>query len=174
MKKIMYSALLCCALLSCKNSEENKEEETVKTEEAETSNKDMAYASFGEEITAEGALDAATIAERYESLKPGDTISTSFVSTVNSVCKMKGCWMNLEIPGDEDVSVKFKDYGFFVPKDIEGKEVVVEGKAFLKEVSVEDQKHFAEDAGKSEEEIAAITEPKQELAFLANGVLLKQ
>ena len=52
--------------------------------------------------------------------------------------------------------------------------MVVEGKAFLKEVSVKDQQHFAEDAGKSAQEIAAITEPKQELAFLANGVLLKQ
>ncbi len=82
--------------------------------------------------------------------------------------------MNLEIPGDEDVSVKFKDYGFFVPKDIEGKEVVVEGKAFLKEVSVEDQKHFAQDAGKSKEDIDKITQPKQELSFLAEGVLLKK
>ena len=114
------------------------------------------------------------MANQYAQLKPGDTITTSFTTTVNSVCKMKGCWMNLEIPGDEDVSVKFKDYGFFVPKDIEGKQVVVEGKAFLKEVSVKDQQHFAEDAGKSAQEIAAITEPKQELAFLANGVLLKQ
>ena len=174
MKKIIYSALLCCALISCKNSEEKKVEEKVATEETNTNSEDLAYASFGEQITAEGALDANVMANKYAELKPGDTITTSFKSTVNSVCKKKGCWMNLEMPGDDDVSVKFKDYDFFVPKDIEGEEVVVEGKAFLKEVSVEDQKHYAEDAGKSKEEIASIKEPKQELSFLANGVLLKK
>ncbi|HAJ80873.1 MAG: DUF4920 domain-containing protein [Zunongwangia sp.] len=169
MKKIIFSIVLCCALIGCKNSEEKQE--TVKTS---TSNEELAYARFGDDVDTEAAIDANTMANQYAQLKPGDTITTSFTTTVNSVCKMKGCWMNLEIPGDEDVSVKFKDYGFFVPKDIEGKQVVVEGKAFLKEVSVKDQQHFAEDAGKSAQEIAAITEPKQELAFLANGVLLKQ
>ena len=174
MRKIIYSALLCCAMISCKNSEEKSKAIKDAPVATETGNEDLAYASFGEEITTKGTLNASTMAGKYAELKPGDTIPASFTSTVNSVCKMKGCWMNLEIPGDEDVSVKFKDYGFFVPKDIEGKEVVVEGKAFLKVVSVEDQKHFAEDAGKSKEEIAAITKPKQELAFLADGVLLKQ
>jgi hypothetical protein len=37
---------------------------------------------------------------------------------------------------------------------------------------VEELKHLAEDAGKSKEEIEAITEPKEELKFLATGVLL--
>ncbi|MDN3593350.1 DUF4920 domain-containing protein [Zunongwangia endophytica] len=174
MKKLIYSALICCSILACKNSEEKKVEAENTVEVQEKENNELAYASYGEEISAEGAVDAEAIAEDYKKLKPGDTIATSFTSTVNAVCKMKGCWMDLEIPGDEDVSVKFKNYEFFVPKDIEGKEVVVEGKAFIQEVSVEDQKHYAKDAGKSEEEIQSITEPKHEFAFLANGVLLKK
>ncbi|WBL21438.1 DUF4920 domain-containing protein [Zunongwangia sp. HRR-M8] len=175
MKKIIYSALIFCSILACKNSEENKVEDTNSLEVSEKEKtKDVAYASYGEEISAEDALDAEAIAADYKKLKPGDTIATSFRSTVNAVCKKKGCWMNLEIPGDEVVSVKFKDYGFFVPKDIEGKEAVVEGVAFIQEVSVEDQKHYAKDAGKTEEEIEAIKEPKHEFAFMANGVLLKK
>jgi hypothetical protein len=35
---------------------------------------------------------------------------------------------------------------------------------------VDDLKHFAEDEGKTPEEIAKITEPKEELKFLASGV----
>ena len=41
-------------------------------------------------------------------------------------------------------------------------------------MSVADLKHYAEDAGKSPEEIAKITEPSIEFAFEANGVLLKK
>jgi len=70
--------------------------------------------------------------------------------------------------------VKFKDYGFFVPKDIDGEEVIINGKAFVNEVSVEEQRHYAKDAGQSEEEIAAITKPKKTYSFEADGVLLKQ
>ena len=68
--------------------------------------------------------------------------------------------------------VQFKDYGFFMPKDIAGREVVIEGQAYTEETSVADLKHFAEDAGKSEEEIAAITSPVVEKKFMASGVVL--
>ena len=47
-------------------------------------------------------------------------------------------------------------------------------KAFVTEISVNELKHYAEDAGKSEEEIAEITEAEKTFAFEADGVLLKQ
>ena len=81
--------------------------------------------------------------------------------------------MTLNLKDGQQVMVKFKDYGFFVPKDIAGKEVIVNGKAFVEEVSVEDQRHYAEDAGKTEEEIAAISSPKKTFSFEADGVLIK-
>jgi hypothetical protein len=83
--------------------------------------------------------------------------------------------MNLVDPvasSDESLFVKFKDYAFFVPKDIAGREVLVEGVAFTEETSIEELRHYAEDAGKSEEEIAKITEPVTEKKFMASGVLL--
>ena len=46
------------------------------------------------------------------------------------------------------------------------------GKAYYQITSLDELRHYAEDAGKSAEEIAAITEPKKELRFLASGVLL--
>jgi hypothetical protein len=39
-------------------------------------------------------------------------------------------------------------------------------------VSVKQQKHYAEDAGKSKEEIEKIKEPKKETQFIAKGVLV--
>ena len=75
--------------------------------------------------------------------------------------------------GQEEMRVKFKDYGFFVPVDCGGSEAVFEGTATVTETSVADLQHYAQDAGASEEEIAAITEPKQEITFLANGVAIK-
>ncbi|MCB0445596.1 MAG: DUF4920 domain-containing protein, partial [Gelidibacter sp.] len=62
---------------------------------------------------------------------------------------------------------------FFMPKDIAGKEVVVNGLAFVNEVPVDEQRHYAEDGGATAEEIAAITAPKKTFSFEADGVLLK-
>jgi len=96
-----------------------------------------------------------------------------FAAKVNDVCQSKGCWMRLSI-GDEEAMVKFKNYGFFMPKNIADKEVIVQGKAFIAEVSIEEQRHYAEDAGKSEEEIAVIIQVEKTLSFEADGVLLIQ
>jgi len=74
--------------------------------------------------------------------------------------------------GANEAMVKFKDYGFFMPKNITDKEVIVNGKAFVSEVSIEEQRHYAEDAGKSEDEIAKIIEVKKTLSLEADGVLL--
>lgn len=68
------------------------------------------------------------------------------------------------------IMIRFKDYKFFMPQDIVGKDVVLDGVAKKETVSVEDQKHYAEDAGKSAEEINKITEPSTEISFTAKGV----
>jgi len=107
----------------------------------------------------------------YSDLKEGDTIAAKFQAPVNSVCKMKGCWMRLAV-GEQEAFVKFKDYGFFVPKYLSEVEVVVSGKAYVSKTSVDDLKHFAQDAGKPQDEIDAITEPELSLDFMADGVLV--
>lgn len=129
-------------------------------------------AFFGERFSLENTVKAEEAGELFKSLKKNDTLNLSFTTKVKSVCKMKGCWMILDVPGEE-VRVTFKDYDFFVPKDIEGREVVVAGKAFLNEISVEDQRHYAEDEGKSKNEIAQIKKPRLTRSFVAHGVILK-
>ncbi|GAA4976965.1 DUF4920 domain-containing protein [Algibacter aquimarinus] len=161
--------LIICVLLlnSCKNKSAETSETTQKTEK-------IAYASFGDKIIADDAIASKSMLEHYKTMNLGDSINSKMTATVNEVCQSKGCWMTLNLEGGNEVMVKFKDYGFFMPKDIAGKEVIVNGKAFVNEVPVDELRHYAEDAGKTEEEIAQITEPKRTYSFEADGVLLKQ
>jgi hypothetical protein len=168
MKRILFVLLVATLVIACKN--ETKTEET--TQEIQET-QDMAYASFGDNIEAEGAISASEMVERFNALAIGDTITAKVSAKINEVCQMKGCWMKLDLGNDQDVMVTFKDYGFFMPLNAEG-EVIINGKAFLKETSVDDLRHYAEDAGKSAKEIAAITQPEKTFAFEADGVLLKQ
>lgn len=167
MKKILFILTLSFVAFSCKN-EKTEEKPFAEVEEIAVN-----YQSFGDEITDEGVLTKTEMIEKYNSLKPGDTVNVKFASTVKDVCQKKGCWMNLDM-NDAEAMVRFKDYGFFMPKDIAGQEIIVNGKAFIEEMSVEDQRHYAEDGGKSAEEIAAITEVKRTLAFEADGVLIPE
>jgi hypothetical protein len=132
------------------------------------------YDSYGAQISADGSIDAKAMLAKFNGLKVGDTINVKFASTINEVCSKKGCWMKLDLTDGNQSMVRFKDYGFFMPLDAKDREVIVNGKAYVKETSVKELRHYAEDAGKSKEEIAKITEPKRTLAFEADGVLMKK
>jgi hypothetical protein len=88
-------------------------------------------------------------------------------------CRKKGCWMTIDMGEGKSMRVTFKDYGFFVPLNADGRVATLKGAASVDTLDVETLRHFAEDAGKSKEEIEAITEPEYELTFEATGVLIK-
>ncbi len=166
MLKHLTFLLIGLLLFSCKGD--------IKKSEKDAKDQEVAYASFGSEILADDAIDASSMKNIYKNLIAGDSMETKMIGTVKEVCQAKGCWMKVDLENGDEVMVKFKDYGFFVPKNIAGDEVVIHGKAFINEVPVSELRHFAEDAGKSEDEIAAITEPKRTFSFEADGVLVKQ
>ena len=89
---------------------------------------------------------------------------------VTAVCPKKGCWVTLENTQNVEVFVKMKDYAFFLPQNIAGKTILLDAKVTKQETSVKELRHYAEDAGKSKEEIAKITKPKVEIRVLANGI----
>lgn len=167
MKRIYLALAIGFMVVGC-NTKQKKDAETVDKEVIAVN-----YQSFGDEINDEAVLSKDEIWERYKSLKEGDTLAVKFKSEVKAVCQSKGCWMRMDL-GEEEAMVKFKDYGFFMPKDISGQEVIVDGVAFVQEVSVEEQRHYAEDAGKTPEEVASITEPKRTLSFISSGVLIPE
>jgi len=162
---MIFSLLAIFVLTACKEVKKPAVKDNSITTE-------IAYESFGAKISSEKAVDAAALLATFNSLKIGDTVSVKFASTIKEVCSKKGCWMKLPLDNETETMVRFKDYGFFMPLDANGKEVIVNGIAYLKETSVDELQHYAKDAGKSAEEIAKITTPKRVLSFEADGVLL--
>lgn len=127
-------------------------------------------AYFGKQIDETGAISMARLEKQMES---NTTLETKVFGTVLECCQAKGCWMTIEKTDGSTMRVKFKDYGFFVPKNSAGKTAVLQGVASVETVSVDELRHYAKDAGKSKSEIAAITEPDRQLVFEAEGVILK-
>lgn len=156
-KHILFSLFFVCLLSACSQST---------TQDASSNNPNQ----FGDPITQEGSITYDALLQKLSST---DSLNTKVSGTVSAVCKKKGCWMTIvSEDSDQEMRVKFKDYGFFVPMDIEGRKVIFEGKAFKEITPVDELRHYAEDAGKSTEEIAQITTPEEDYKFLASGVLL--
>nr|WP_293834182.1 DUF4920 domain-containing protein [uncultured Arsenicibacter sp.] len=130
-----------------------------------------AQSYHGKKITDDSAVAATELAAKMGEKKE---LTTKVEGTVDQVCKVKGCWMTVKTADGKTMRVTFKDYGFFVPKDIAGKQVVFEGVAQTTTTSVAELRHYAEDAGKSKAEIEKITEPEKALTFVADGVIVKK
>jgi hypothetical protein len=127
-----------------------------------------AGAAFGETTTATGAVKST---ELHTFLTGKDKAEVKVEGKVTEVCKAEGCWLRMETASGS-MLVKMKDHKFLVPLALNGKSIVAEGTVTMKETTVEMLKHYAEDAGKSKEEIAKITEPKREMVLQAKGILV--
>lgn len=161
-RSIITLALLVC-FTACKEQKKSNEE---------VQNENISYLSYGKKITDEDAVSKETMVKKFQNLKKGDTIDVKFSSNINEVCKAKGCWMKLDLGDEKETMVRFTDYGFFVPLNADNRDVIVEGRAFITEITVEELQHYAKDAGKSEEEIAQITDAQTTFGFEADGVLM--
>ena len=107
-----------------------------------------------------------------ESLLNNPQDDTKLEGRILSTCPMKGCWMKMSVEQDT-ILVRFKDYGFFVPKSgAEGKSAIINGKLSVDTLSVAQLRHYAEDAGKSKEEVSKIVKPEITISFLADGVVI--
>ncbi|MEO6189114.1 MAG: DUF4920 domain-containing protein [Saprospiraceae bacterium] len=162
MNKITLLLVLAASFTACKNDKTA----TV------IPNSNSAFQVFGDSVL---TVEAISVKDATEVLKTHDSIFCTITGYVTGVCQVKGCWMMLS-QTEKDSSgffVKFKDYAFFVPKDISGRKVTVKGVAYKQVTSVEELRHYAEDEGKSKLEIDAIVDPREELKFMAQGVLLK-
>jgi Domain of unknown function (DUF4920) len=125
------------------------------------------YDSFGTKLTKKNSQHVSILQGKTNFDQP-----IKVEGEVESVCQAAGCWMKIKLNDGSLMRVTFKDYGFFVPKNIAGQKVIFEGTPSMKTTSVAELKHYAEDAGKSKAEIDQINTPKTELTFLANGVLV--
>lgn len=151
---LLFAALAACA----QTNTEQANEETAQTENV-----------YGEDFEAAEVIGANQVAALVQH---GEQKELTVEAKINECCQKKGCWMNVDLGNDEEMRVTFKDYGFFMPLDCGGKTAVMKGIAYYDTIPVDYLRHYAEDAGKSQEEIEAITEPELQLVFEATGVKL--
>lgn len=124
--------------------------------------------NYGATVNTGSSISTKKLQKKLKKTKKVDNVAVK--GKVKEVCKAEGCWLTLETENGERFFVKNKDHAFLVPLALEGKNVVITGSAENKTISVDEQKHYAEDAKKSQAEIDAITKDKDEVRFLATGI----
>lgn len=126
---------------------------------------------FGQTTTADNAISVDQLYSIMDSKKEKKEMTVKLKGVVTQVCEKEGCWIKVKSPNGS-MMVKMKDHKFLVPLVLNGKTIVIDGIADEKLTTVEQLRHFAEDAGKSKEEIAKITEAKKEITVQAKGILV--
>jgi hypothetical protein len=127
--------------------------------------------NFGETVGTIQATPAANVAALFTS---SDTIAATVNGNIKASCRHSGCWMDLDMGNGETVHVTFKDESFTIPLDAAGKNAIAQGTAIRELITVEMLQNYAREDGKSDEEIAAITEPVYAYEFIADGVLIEE
>jgi hypothetical protein len=168
MKKPLLTTVLLISLIpfSC----QQKAAEVPTTTYEVVGEAEVVPGHYGDIIAEEEVIPAA---ELVTLVKEKGTYQGKISGEIKEVCTKKGCWFVMDLSNGESMRVTFKDYGFFIPTNSQGFPIVMEGVATFSETDVETLRHYAEDQGKSKEEVEAITAPKREITFEASGVVIK-
>jgi len=168
MKHILTLLFLIAFVSACEKPAQDAE--MMATESTEVTIPE-GWDSFGEPINADEAVEISAVVDEFTM---DDEKNFKISGTLVNVCQSKGCWTTLATSDGRMIKMTFANYGFFLPTDAAGREIIAEGIGFKKITSVDEQRHHLEDAGASDEDIAAITEEKIEYAFEATGVILRK
>src|ERR1700740_780679 len=94
--------------------------------------------NYGAKVNTANAVEVNILEEKLTS---NPTFTGKVKGTIKTVCQAEGCWIKLEQTDGSGIMVRFKDHKFFVPKNIAGKDIVVDGTAKMTTTSVEMLKH---------------------------------
>jgi hypothetical protein len=123
---------------------------------------------FGAELP-----DAATPLSLGELLEHADQYQDQQVlleTRIAKVCQKKGCFF-VATEGAAVARVSFKNYGFFIPTDAGGKDVLLLGTISRKDVSREEAEHYAQDLGETGQgETGAASTARFEYSIVATAV----
>ena len=121
---------------------------------------------FGIEMDINESSDTFTLSEAIET---NDLESELLISAmVNKVCQKKGCFF-IAVDGVLSARITFKDYGFFIPTNSAGKQIVVKGIVTEQILSEEQAIHYAEDAGELADNIAG---DQKEYTIIASSIMI--
>jgi hypothetical protein len=153
--KLIGGLCLSMALFSCSNSKMADSANFVEFGPYKVeASKSMTVSAMVADFNAKGNLRSAYTIE----------------ADIEEVCSKAGCWINIKKSKDGTLMVRFKDH-FTIPTDTKvGTKAFLHGDLYADTVSVDMLRHFAEDAGKPEEEIMKITSAKITTSFEADGI----
>ena len=125
--------------------------------------KEKKYDYYGAKVDSKGAVRVEAFINNVSEVGKPFKVK----GRIQQVCQMKGCWITLENERNVNIRVTFKDYGFFVPKNISGREVIVNGIALNEVIDEDVARHYAEDG-----EAAYDESMRNMISFVAEGVLV--
>jgi Rieske Fe-S protein len=169
--RFFFSSLLILTMITtaCNTDFSNKEHDHQGSHQVSTEPL-ASTGNFGEVITKENALQADVALEQ---IIADTTFDLKLTGTISEVCQHSGCWLTIELDNGEELMVNMLDHAYEVPKDAAGKKVWAQGVAVRELIPVEMLKHYAADAGKSQEEIDAISSPEWKFTMDAAGVIIE-
>ena len=164
MKKFLSIAVFALSGLAFQAQAQHKH-----TEESKATPSAVKGQVYGEDIEEKNTVKGKDFDRQLNGENP---VRMQVKGTVTGVCKARGCWATVDIGDGKELFVKMKDYGFFLPMDAKGKQVLLSGDAFVETHSVDDLREKARSQKKSEAEVEKITNPEDELRFTAHGITI--
>jgi hypothetical protein len=185
------AGIMCGSVLivGCASNSAHKEDSALcdmpgmgtatKTETAEVKTKAQNMVVYGgtQKLTDAQAVPASKVLANASDY---DKKYVRLVGKVSSVCEKKGCWLRVvsEQPNataDNDIFIKFQDppEGRLIPMEAIGKKVVVEGTFKIGQMSEAQARHFKEDSGASQEELAKIVGPQKQFTIAGPVVAIE-
>lgn len=164
MKKFLSIAAFALSGLAFQAQAQHKH-----TEESKATPSAVKGQVYGEDIEEKTLVKSKDFNRHLNGENP---VKMQVKGTVTGVCKARGCWATVDIGDGKELFVKMKDYGFFLPMDAKGKQVLLSGDAFVETHSIDDLKEKAKSQKKSEAEINKINKPEEELRFTAHGITI--
>lgn len=131
---------------------------------------------FGEPMTL-AESDTISVGKLLANASAYDGKYVRVHGTVLAVCESKGCWMDIGSAADaeERLYVKFTCpvEGRLIPMEAAGHKAVVEGTLAVQEITESEARHYADEAGKSAEEIRAIQGPQKRIRLMAPAAAIR-
>jgi len=141
---IRLARLLLCLALAPAALAAAGDEGTVRLSEPVTVTED--YEEFGAPVvSAESAIPLDELVGAGEEYLGREITLTTRIARV---CRKKGCFF-IARDGNAVARITFKDYGFFIPTDSAGKEVLLNGTFERRDLTEAQAKHYRKDLGEA-------------------------
>jgi hypothetical protein len=157
MKHLLFGTLIICfAFFSCSKKTATEQK--------------LGSVYFGKHITEEGAIDCNELKDKMgESLQ----MQTKIKGEVVGICPDKTCLLRVDMGDGTCMNVKMNNEQIHIPKDVNGKTVILEGKAYIDTTGVKMLPGYESDSGRSVAETEVTKDPEVTLAFDATGLIIK-